>query len=508
MMKYKVLLIAALWLTGILNSFSQENWPNIGPGINLDFSPTEVNKVGYDQNYYEAFQSAGFESVRLFVRHGNGPEYYKDAVDDALTRGLTVVLVAFSTHTNGKENFVNFWKNYAEFYKMYPKELVFELMNEPEMAGHPNAEELSKILHHHPWTDAQAKVVMDWIGEAVIAVRATNPTRLLAIGGVGHNNVQYLKYVSAEYLDYKLPDGTGFNEDKNIWGVFHLYRPMGFSHSPDYVKLEDVNPKWKKEVSENLDTVVKWSEEHGKKAFLTEWGTRMYNDHKDIQKYSEYMVEQTKKRDIDWMYYCGVFNNSWPFALYSSESGFEETEGIVEALTGVVPTVVPPTNQINNSTIDLDVDHWQSTHQISVASADGQGVNGSRAMRVQVSFIHPEKPAVFQQTPSNWQWKTKGGMIQLRKGNTYKISFYAKAAVNKTKLGVELGVAPDNETILYTSEKVAIDTELTKYEFTYKHETETVDDARFSIFFTERHSEIILDDIKMSGTRPEYRPKL
>jgi len=231
----KKLFIVTIWLLGQTTGYAQENWPLIGPGINLDFSTTEVNKVGYDPGFYEAFQLAGFESVRFFVKHGHGPPEYKQAIDDALDRGLTVVITVFSAKTNGKEAFVEFWREFAEFYRMYPKELVFEIMNEPQMAGHPNTEE-------------DSKVVMNWLGYAIVAVRETNPNRVIAVGGTGHNNVEYIDYVSPEYLDYRLPDGTGFKEDENIWGVFHLYRPSGWSHSSKYTTLEEVNPKWREEI--------------------------------------------------------------------------------------------------------------------------------------------------------------------------------------------------------------------------------------------------------------------
>ena len=507
-MKIKIILIVIISLfIGMHSSYAQESWPVITPGVNLDFTTTEVNKVGYDPGFYEAFHAAGFKSIRFFVKHGQKPQVYKKAIDDALDKGFTVVITAFSAKTNGKENFVDFWRTYGEFYKMYPRELIFELMNEPEMAGHPNAAKLKVAGHKHKWTDAESKVVMEWIGEAVIAIRESNPTRILAIGGMGHNNVRYIKYVSSEYLDYKLADGTGFDEDKNIWGVFHLYVPAGWSHSGRPVTLKQINPDWKKEVKENLDETVKWSKQQNKKVILTEWGTRMYNDYEDMKTYFKFMVDETAKRDIEWIQYCGVFNNSWDFALYSSEKGWDETAELVEILTGVHPTVVPPTSQIINSGFDIDTDHWYTTEQVTLGTADGQGVNGSRAMRCQVAFIKPNDPVVYQQTPSNWKFPVKAGMLQLRQGNTYTISLYAKTTGYKTKLSVQLGVAPDNETILFTSEKIEINTELTKYEFMYKHDTETVEDARFSILFTDRHSEIILDDIKLRGKRPYYNPE-
>ena len=493
-MKKKTAFIAAIWMLGLANSHAAENWPTIGQGVNLDFTTTEVNKVGYDPGFYEAFGAAGFDSGRFFVKHGQGPRVYKRTIDDALDRGLTVVITIFSGKTNGKEAFVEFWREYAEFYRLYPKELVFEIMNEPEMAGHHNTEEVSVV-------------VMDWIGDAIVAVRKTNPTRVIAVGGTGHNNIEYIHYVSPKYLDYRLPDGTGFNEDENIWGVFHLYRPSKWSHAGKRISLDKANPDWRDEVVWHLDEAVKWSKKHNKKVILTEWGTRMYNDPEDIKAYFRFMVDEAGKRGIDWMYYCGVFNNPWPFALYSSENGWDESADYVEILTGVKPTVVPPTSQINNSSFDMDTVHWYSDNQVNLGTADYEGVNGSRAMRCMVAFVKPNVPAVYQQSHPNWKWKSEGRhMLQLRKGNTYDISFYAKTPVNKTTLRAQLGVAPKNDRILWTSEPVRINTELTKYTFTYKHKTESIEDVRFSILFTERHSEIILDDIKLRGTRPDYRP--
>ena len=103
-MKQKIVInMVSLFLSLIATLNAQNDWPIITPGVNLDFTTTEVNKVGYDPGFLEAFDEAGFKSVRYFVKHGQDPIVYKQAVDDALERGLTVVLVAFSAKTNGKE---------------------------------------------------------------------------------------------------------------------------------------------------------------------------------------------------------------------------------------------------------------------------------------------------------------------------------------------------------------------------------------------------------------------
>ena len=137
-----------------------KDWPVIGQGINLDFSTTEVNKIGYDPAYYDVFKAAGFDSVRFFVKQGVDPLHYREAIDGAINRGLPVVITGFTGRVHGKESFVQYWREFGELYQMYPKELVFEIMNEPSMAGHPN----------EPKYDVE---LMDWLGDAIVAIRAT-----------------------------------------------------------------------------------------------------------------------------------------------------------------------------------------------------------------------------------------------------------------------------------------------------------------------------------------------
>jgi hypothetical protein len=476
-------------LTG--SGYAGKDWPAIDQGVNLDFSTTEVNKIGYDPHYYDVFKAAGFDSVRFFVKQGHGPEAYKEAIDGAINRGLTVVITGFTGKVHGKASFVEYWRDFAEFYQMYPKELVFEPMNEPLMAGHPNEPEFDREL-------------MTWLNDVVLAIRATNPTRVIALGGPNYNHADMLvKYVTPEYLNYRLPDGTGFEEDENIWGIFHHYKPSGFSHSQTGTTLEAVNPEWKKEVLKHFELADKWAKKHKKKVLLSEWGTRLHNDRDDMITLLSFMTKEAAKRDIDWMYYCGVFNNAWTFSLYTSEWGFERTADIVEVLTGQKPELmVLPTNQLNNSEFMMDTLHWYSNGQVTLGTADGQGVDGSGALRSMVMFVDPEEPVIYQETKPDWRFYSEGWyMLQLREGNTYNISFYAKSATGKTKLCVQLGNA-GGDPVLWTSEPVEINSDLVKYEFTYLHEAESVENARFSIVFSDRHSTVLLDNIKLIGSRP------
>mgnify|MGYP003322317749 CR=1 FL=1 len=240
-----------------------------------------------------------------------------------------------------------------------------------------------------------------------------------------------------------------------------------------------------------------WARMHNKKVLLSEWGTRLAHSQEDVLELVNFLTKETAKRDIDWMYYCGVFNNAWPYGLYDSEWGLEKTADVVEALTGQQPEIMTlPTNQINNSAFMMDTYHWYSNAQVTLGTADGQGVDGSKALRCMVMFTDPKEPVIYQETKPTWRFYSEGFyMIQLREGNTYEISFYAKCNTGNTQLRVQLGHA-GGDPVLWTSEAVDLGADLKKYEFSYLHNTDSVETGRLTIVFGDRHSEVILDEIK------------
>jgi len=475
-------------------------------GINTDFTATEVNKVAYDKGFYTVFRAAGFDSVRFFIKQGWNPAFYKPAVDDALELGLKIVVVPFSMYCWGKENLVKWWGNVAEYYRDYPAELIFEAINEPKMAGHPDGREAE---------------TMEWYSACIQEIRRSNPTRLIAVGGPHYNGVQLLtEYVTPEYLSYTLEDGTGFADDPNIRGVFHCYHPKPFTHSAIDQDINKDHPDWNETILADLEEADAWSKKHDKKVYLSEWGTRLNHEIEYVEEYTAFMVPELAKRNIGWSYYCGVFNNAWPYGLYNSEWGFEGVEGVVKSLTGKEPPAeVPPTNQIVNPDFQLNLADWNSTEFAIKGTADGQGVNGSRAIRVHVPFVPEEymdpemrrekAPSLYQQYEPDWQFRVKGNVqankytIQLRESNIYRISFYARCVVGTARLQIQLGHAPDNDPVIWTSEEVTADSDLQKHELEYVHAAQSVRNVRFSFNFLDRHSEIILDQIELRGRRPD-----
>jgi hypothetical protein len=375
-------------------------------------------------------------------------------------------------------------------------------MNEPKMAGHPDGKEAE---------------TMEWYSACIQEIRRSNPTRLIAVGGPHFNGVQMLtEYVTPEHLSYTLEDGTGFADDPNIWGVFHCYHPKPFTHGAIDQDINRDHPGWRESILADLQEADAWSKKNNKKTYLSEWGARLNHEIKHVEEYTGFMVPELAKRKIEWSYYCGVFNNAWPYGLYNSEWGFAGVEGVVKNLTGKEPPAeVPPTNQIVNSDFPLDLSDWNSSEYVIMGTADGQGVDGTRAIRVHVPFtFEPDigrkvVPSLYQQYEPDWKFRVQGKVqankytIQLRENRLYGISFYARCEVGTARLQIQLGHAPDNDPVIWTSEEITLDSKLQKYEFEYEHAAQSVSNVRFSFTFLDRHSEIILDQIELRGQRPE-----
>jgi endoglucanase len=170
---------------------------------------------------FQATADAGFDSIRLPVRwsaHAATDAPYTiektffDRVDwaiaHALTRGLKIV-VDMHHYGNEAENlegiydhpaehhdrFLGLWKQIAEHYKDYPKELYFEVLNEPR--------------------GALAPLWNDYLAEAVAIIRETNPGRTLVAGGVEWN--KFFKLSSVNF------------PDENIIATYHYYNPYCFT---------------------------------------------------------------------------------------------------------------------------------------------------------------------------------------------------------------------------------------------------------------------------------------
>jgi endoglucanase len=469
----------------------------IGKGINVDVSQPEGGspvKVLYDPAQYDAVKAAGFRSVRFFVGAGQNPAIYKARIGDALDRGLAVVICMWgnrqwaSNPRSGIQRFAGAWNRLATYYTDYPDNLVFELWNEPAgLVISPGGTQGIK----------DGKTVMEYLNAAIPVIRKTNPSRTLAIGGPSFNGRRELEqFVTPQYLTYKLEDGTGFEDDTNIIGIFHMYQPHKFTHWT--LGLDEV-PGWKDEVRQQMSHPVAWAKRWRKPVLLSEWGAWVPPCHmvKDFKAYIGFVVDECKKYNIGWMYYCAGFNNQWAFNILHTEDGWNQDA--LDILTGVTAPPVPPMSPLINTEFGWTTANWISEGSAKISVAKDAGLNGYSALKVEAT--KSDRAEVYQETPKGRGRPPGRYLISVRKGRLYKISFLAKSVDGTGTIKVRLSDVSGSSDGFWTSKPVEISDEKREYMIEYKHTGSNINDVRVSLLFGDQDQTILLDRMALRGYR-------
>jgi endoglucanase len=252
--------------------------------------------------HFPIIKGAGFNLVRIPIRwnaHCERSAPYKindsffqrvdHVIDEALSQNFQVMInihhfdELIEDPEGNKDKYMSLWSQIAERYKDYSKDLMFELLNEPNG-------KLGPAL----WNE--------YMLESLEIVRRTNPDRTVVVGPSNWNNLSDLKYL-------QLPEG-----DKNIIATFHFYDPFNFTHQgADWVAGMNMNThlgtKWNRTTSEQEEIISKfnrvtsWAELNDVHVILGEFGAYSKADMKSRSLYTEYVVKQAELRNISWAYW-------------------------------------------------------------------------------------------------------------------------------------------------------------------------------------------------------------
>jgi len=469
----------------------------IGKGIVVDVSPLEggpPRKVLYDPAQYDAIKAAGFQSVRFYVVAGRDPAIYKTRIEDALDRGIAVVISLWgsggwaSKPKEGIREFVRAWDRIAKYYQDYPEGLVFDLWNEPAglIVGPGGIQGIK-----------DGETVMEYLNAAIPIIRKTNPGRTLGIGGPGLNGCRELEqFVTPEYLTYKLEDGTGFEDDTNIIGIFHMYQPHKFTH---WTLGLGAVPGWKDEVREQMSHPVAWSKKWRKPLLLSEWGAWAPPCHsvEDFKAYIGFVADECKKHNIGWMYYCAGFNNQWAFNILHTEDGWNQDA--LDILTGVTAPPVPPMSPLINTEFSWGTDHWLSEGSAKISVARSAGLSGPTALKVEAT--KSDRAEVYQETPKGRGNPPGRYLISVRKGRLYRICFLAKSVNGTGTVKLRLANVSGSSDGFWTSMPVAISNAEREYTIECRHTGRDVNDVRVAFLFGDQDQTILLDRITLRGYR-------
>lgn len=265
--------------------------------------------------------TSSFATVRLPVRWSNHAAPTADAtldeafarrvdqvVDALLAKGVYVILdMHHYTQISGDSQhpheaavdpsvvdvrMVNMWTQIAQRYRNRSPKLLFELLNEPHGR-----------LDGEPWNRLAA--------QALAAVRASNPTRIVLIGPGEWNGIPELPKL-------RLPP------DRNLIVSIHNYDPFNFTHQgvewlPQHFPVGTTccDAGQRATISNVLDTARRWSIEHGYPLYLGEFGTADKADVQSRAAYARTVRDEAEKRGIPWAYWGMVSD----FGIYSPQTG-------------------------------------------------------------------------------------------------------------------------------------------------------------------------------------------
>lgn len=266
----------------------------------------------------DAIADAGFDTIRLPIQwsaHASlAPPYtinpaFFARVDQvigwALARDLNVIFTVHNYDAMWKSpdteqaRFLALWDQIGVHYKDYPPGLMFTPFNEPAY-------------------ELQGRAWADLIPELVARIRATNPTRVLIVGGDNW-------FKREAMLKLKLP------ADPNIVATFHYYEPYDFAvqGAEWFANPPPVGRDWgtaseRGQMARDFAEAADWAKAHKRHVFLGEFGAHVASPAEARLRWHQAVREAAEANAIPWCVHdysanFGVFDR----ATRAWKPGFE-----------------------------------------------------------------------------------------------------------------------------------------------------------------------------------------
>lgn len=310
------------------DKFAFEQNKKLGRGVNIiGYDPfwKSQDKARMQEKHFKRIKEAGFDNVRLvmmpFRFSLNDTDFTIDSVffsklDWVVKQSLKnklMVIVDFHEHNamgknpiGNKAKFLAMWKQIGSHCKNYPKEVLFEICNEPNMKP-------------EIWNELNI--------EAHTILRESNPNRTIIWGPINGNQIKHLK-------DLNMPE-----KDRNIIVAIHYYSPIQFTHqgAPWSVKnknlsgIEWTNTEMEQQaVDADFDVAEKWSKTYKRPITLGEFGAYEKADMPSRVCWTNYIAREAEKRGWSWSY--------WQFDSDFIVYDIDKDQWVEPILNALIPT--------------------------------------------------------------------------------------------------------------------------------------------------------------------------
>lgn len=271
----------------------------IGRGVNvLGYDPiwSDPALARFHERHMQIIHDGGFQSVRINLQafaHMDAadtldPQWFATLdrmVNAALASHLVVILDEHDHAPCGRDpascrlRLRAFWREVAEHYRNAPRDVVFELLNEPNGA----------------MDDQWSALVVELLG----LVRAVDPSRNVVIGPASWNSIDKLDQL-------QLPD-----RDRHIIVTVHYYVPMEFTHqgapwAPEYAGSSGVTwgtPEQRAALTADFDRVAAWSRAHDRPILLGEFGAYDRGPIESRVAYTSAVAREAEAHGFAWAYW-------------------------------------------------------------------------------------------------------------------------------------------------------------------------------------------------------------
>jgi endoglucanase len=292
--------LSALARPQAVDPFDQNR--KLGRGVNiLGYDPIwrSREQARFQAKHFRVLKEAGFSSVRINLHpfHGMsrtngwaiGPAWFEVldwAVKNAQEQGLLVILDLHEYGALGndpeanRDKFIAFWRQLSAHCRTAPASVLFELLNEP-----------SRKLTPALWNE--------YLKEALLVVRQSNPNRTIIVGPAFWNSIQHLS-------ELELPAG-----ERNVIVTVHYYSPMSFTHqgaSWTDQKFQTgvewlATDKDLDTIRQDFDKAAMWAKEHNRPVFLGEFGAYDKAPTDSRACYTASVARAAEQRGWSWAYW-------------------------------------------------------------------------------------------------------------------------------------------------------------------------------------------------------------
>ena len=444
----------------------------LGRGVNygnMFEAPTETEWGNpWHPEYAKMIAELGFNHVRIPIRwepeaRSSSTSPYtinatflngiKEVVDSALNNGLIAIInmhhheALFDNPDGQKARFLAQWKQISEFFKDYPDDLLFEILNEPH--GNISADKWNIFA-----TDALNKI------------REDNPTRVVLIGTAEYGGLGGLSKL-------ELPN------DDNIILTVHYYNPFHFTHQgAEWSEGADawLGTKWndtetERQVVQNEFAPLKaFEQQQNVPIHIGEFGSYSKADETSRGKWTTYIARYLESLDWSWAYW----EFSAGFGIYNPG---DETynQFLVDAL---LHNPIPDPAYYTGTPVYTS-DFSQNTSGWNVYTQSGASAikeNSSGNLDVTINSVGSE----------NWHVQLVKNNIRLEAGKKYRVTFTAKAAAQR-QISAYTGQSSDPWSSYSGSNSFSIGTEFNT--FSYVFDMNVNDNAARTVFDLGESSE-------------------